>query len=62
MENNYKSSTHKQIQSLSTKKNNTNINSQDSFIKQFQEFYNLVSPMYGIRAKKKTIYDLRFYI
>ena len=62
MENNYKSSSHKQFQSSSTKKGNTNNHSQDSFIKQFQDFYNMVNPMYGIRAKKKTIYDLRFYI
>ena len=62
MDNTYKSSTHKQTKQASSKKNNINIHSQDSFIKLFQDFYNFVNPMYGIRAKKKTIYDLRFYI
>ena len=62
MDNTYKSSTHKQSKQASSKKNNINIHSQDSFIKLFQDFYNFVNPMYGIRAKKKTIYDLRFYI
>ena len=62
MEANYKSSSHKQYQPTNSKKVNSNLNTQELFIKQFQDFYNLVSPMYGIRAKKKTIYDLRFYI
>ena len=60
MECNYKSSTHKQSQLGSTKKNNSG--AQDLFTKQFLEFYNYVNPMYGIRAKKKTLYDLRFDI
>ena len=55
MEANYKPSTHKQT--TNSKKTNSNTHSQDLFIKQFQDFYNLVNPMYGIRAKKKTIYD-----
>lgn len=63
MENNYKLSSHKQSQQSSNKKSsNNNILSQDSFTKQFQDFYSYVNPMYGIRAKKKTLYDLRFYI
>ncbi len=60
MENNFKSSKYKQSNQGSIKK--TNFHSQDSFIKQFQEFYNFVNPMFGIRGKKMTIYDLRFYI
>ena len=62
MESNYKPSSHKQYQPTNSKKANSNTHFQDLFIKQFQDFYNLVNPMYGIRAKKKTIYDLRFYI
>ena len=62
MENNFKISTNKQTNPASVKKTNLNFHSQDSFIKQFQEFYNIVNPMFGIRGKKKTIYDLRFYI
>ncbi len=62
METNSKSNLHKQFQSSAPKKSNINNHSQESFIKLFQDFYNLVNPMYGIRAKKKTIYDLRFYI
>jgi len=60
MENIYKSSTHKQSQLCSTKKNNSG--TQDLFTKQFLDFYNYANPMYGIRAKKKTLYDLRFDI
>ncbi len=63
MENNCKSSTQKHTQTSSNKKNSSgNMLTQDSFTKQFQDFYNYVNPMYGIRAKKKTLYDLRFYI
>ena len=63
MENNFKIPSYKQSQPISSKKNNNiNLLSQDSFTKQFQDFYNFVNPMFGIRAKKKSLYDLRFYI
>ena len=62
MENNYKSSMHKQAQNAHNKKGNITSMTQDSFTKQFQDFYSYVNPMYGIRAKKKTLYDLRYNI
>ena len=62
MENIQKYKTDKKTNSLTTKKNVSNFYEQESFIKQFQSFYDYVKPMYSIHAKKKTLYDLRFYI
>ena len=62
MENIQKYKTDKKTNSLTTKKKVSNFYEQESFIKQFQSFYDYVKPMYSIHAKKKTLYDLRFYI
>ena len=62
MENIQKYKTDKKTKPLTIKKNVSNFYEQESFIKQFQSFYDIVKPMYSIHAKKKTLYDLRFYI
>ena len=62
MENIKKYKTDKKTHQLTTKKNVSNFYEQESFIKLFQTFYNYVKPMYSIHAKKKTLYDLRFYV
>ena len=62
MENTQKYKTDKKPRPLTSKKNASNIYEQETFIKLFQSFYNYVKPMYSIHAKKKTLYDLRFYI
>ena len=62
MENIQKYKTDKKTHQLTTKKNVSNFYEPETFIKLFQTFYNYVKPMYSIHAKKKTLYDLRFYI
>ena len=62
MENLPKYKTDKKSRPLTSKKNVSNFYEQETFIKQFQSFYDYVKPMYSIHAKKKTLYDLRFYI
>ena len=62
MENIQKYKTDKKTHQLTSKKNISNFYEQETFIKLFQTFYNYVKPMYSIHAKKKTLYDLRFYI
>jgi hypothetical protein len=62
MENIYKSYTHKQSQISSRKQNNNIQKCQELYAKYFNDFYTLVNPICGMRAKKKTLYDLRFSI
>ena len=56
---------HRQNQDLlskCSKQCNNNTQPLESFLKSFPDFFNYVKPMYGIRAKKMTLYDLRFCI
>ena len=62
MENFQKYSNHNKANLFTSKKNSSKMYENDSFMKQFPDFYTYVKPMYSIYAKKKTLYDLRFYI
>ena len=60
MENFQKYSTHNKANPFTSKKNSSKMYENDTFMKQFPDFYTYVKPMYSIYAKKKNI--IRFKI